>query len=64
LPPGPQPAEAPRHHHRTLCKTHARSENAFARLNDWCAIATRHPRCGDLLLSAIALAATVIFWMR
>jgi transposase len=54
----------PATYHRTLYKTHGRSENAFARLNDWCAIATRHARCGDLLLSAIALAATVIFWMR
>ncbi len=37
--------------------------NAFARLKDWRGLAMRTPRCGDLFLSAIALAATVIFWM-
>jgi hypothetical protein len=37
---------------------------AFARLKDWRGIATRDTRCGDLFLSAIALAAAVIFWPR
>ena len=35
----------------------------FARLKDWRGITIRYTRCGDLLLSAVALAATVIFWL-
>jgi hypothetical protein len=38
-------------------------KNAFARLTDWRDIARCTTRCADLFLSAIALAATVIFWM-
>ncbi|RYH06458.1 IS5/IS1182 family transposase, partial [Tropicimonas sp. IMCC6043] len=37
--------------------------NAFARLKDWRRIATRYDRCGDLFLSAICIAAIVIFWL-
>ncbi len=40
-----------------------RIENMFARLKDWRRIATRYDRCPELYLSAIALAATVIFWL-
>jgi transposase len=40
-----------------------RIENMFARLKDWRRIATRYDRCPELFLSAIALAATVIFWL-
>ena len=49
---------------RKLYKKRCRIENAFARLKDWRAIAMRYTRCGDLFLSAIALAAAVIFWLR
>ncbi|KGJ01492.1 transposase, partial [Paracoccus halophilus] len=35
----------------------------FARLKDWRRIATRYDRCGDLFLSAICIAAIVIFWL-
>ena len=49
----------PASHNKKRC----RIENAFARLKDWRAIATRNTRCGDLFLSAIALAAAVIFWL-
>jgi hypothetical protein len=41
-----------------------RIENAFAHLKDWRSIAMRYTRCGDLFLSAIALAAAVIFWLQ
>lgn len=37
-------------------------ESLFAKLKDWRLIATRYDRCGELLLSAICIAATVIFW--
>ena len=54
----------PASHNRKLYKKRCRIENAFARLKDWRGIAMRYTRCGDLFLSAIALAAAVIFWMR
>ena len=54
----------PATHNRKLYKKRCRIENAFARLKDWRGIAMRYTRCGDLFLSAIALAAAVIFWMR
>ena len=38
-----------------------RIENLFARLKDWRRIATRYDRCGELFLSAICIAATVMF---
>ena len=53
----------PATHNRKLYKKRCRIENAFARLKDWRSIAMRYTRCGDLFLSAIALAAAVIFWM-
>ena len=54
----------PAGHNKKLYKKRCRIENAFARLKDWRGIAMRYTRCGDLFLSAIALAATVIFWLR
>jgi transposase len=35
----------------------------FGRLKDWRRIATRHDRCAKTFLSAVALAATVLFWL-
>jgi transposase len=54
----------PASHNRRLYKKRCRIENAFSRLKDWRSIAMRYTRCGDLFLSAIALAAAVIFWLR
>jgi hypothetical protein len=48
---------------RRLPRTRGRIENAFARPKDWNRSARRTPRCGDLVLSALALAAAVIFWL-
>jgi transposase len=53
----------PSRHNRKLYKKRCRIENAFARLKDWRGIAMRYTRCGDLFLSAIVLAATIIFWL-
>ena len=53
----------PASHNRRLCKKRCRIENAFARLKNWRGIATRYTRCADLFLSAICLAATVLFWL-
>ena len=54
----------PATHNRRLSNRRCRIENAFARSKDWRSIAIRYTRCGDLFLSAIALAATVIFWLQ
>jgi transposase len=53
----------PASHNKRLYRKRCRIENAFARLKDWRSIATRYTRCADLFLSAICLAATVIFWL-
>ena len=53
----------PASHDKTLHEKRSRIENAFARLKDWRGIATRYTRCGDLSLSAIRLAATVLSWL-
>ncbi len=50
----------PASHNRKLHKKRCRIENAFARLKDWRSIAMRYTRRGDLLLSAIALAAAAV----
>jgi hypothetical protein len=48
---------------KRLYRKRHRIDNAFARLKDWRRIATRYDRCGDLFLSAICIAAIVIFWL-
>jgi transposase len=40
-----------------------RSRSLFGRLKDWRRIHTRYDRCAHAFMSAIALAATVIFWL-
>ena len=50
-------------HDPVLYRQRHRIENAFGRLKDWRRIATRYDRCADIYLSAIALAATVMFWL-
>lgn len=44
-------------------KRRNRIEIMFGRLKDWRRIATRYDRCPKVFLSAIALAATVLFWL-
>jgi len=43
-------------------KRRNRIEIMFGRLKDWRRLATRYDRCPKVFLSAIALAAAVIFW--
>ena len=50
----------PASHDRGLYKQRYRIENPFARLKDWRRIATPYDRCGELFLSAICIAATVM----
>ena len=44
-------------------KRRNRIEIMFGRLKDWRRIATRYDRCPKVFLSAIALAATIMFWL-
>ncbi|MCP4026638.1 MAG: IS5 family transposase [Sphingomonas sp.] len=44
-------------------RSRSRIEIMFGRLKDWRRIATRYDRCPTVFFSAIALAATVIFWL-
>lgn len=48
---------------RTLYRQRHRIENMFGRLKDWRRIHTRYDRCAHTFMSAIAIAATVIFWL-
>ena len=47
----------------TLYRQRHRIENMFGRLKDWRRIHTRYDRCAHTFMSAIAIAATVIFWL-
>lgn len=40
-----------------------RIERMFGKLKDWRRISTRYDRCPNVFMSAIALAATVLFWL-
>ncbi len=51
-------------HDRALYRQRHRIENMFARLKDWRRIHTRYDRCAHTFLSAIACAATFIFWLN
>ena len=44
-------------------KRRNRIEFMFGRLKDWRRVATRYDRCPKVFLSAVALAATVMFWL-
>ncbi|WRH61582.1 MAG: IS5 family transposase [Fuscovulum sp.] len=48
---------------RRRYKRRNRIEIMFGRLKDWRRIATRYDRCPKVFLSAVALAATVLFWL-
>ncbi|GBR26882.1 transposase [Kozakia baliensis NRIC 0488] len=45
------------------CKRRNRIEIMFGHIKDWRRVATRYERCPTAFFSAIALAATVIFWL-
>ncbi|WP_429771130.1 transposase [Aurantiacibacter flavus] len=44
-------------------KRRNRIEIMFGRLKDWRRVATRYDRCPTVFFSALALAATVLFWL-
>ena len=55
---------APRSYSKSLYKQRHKVENMFAKLKDWRRIATRYDRCAHTFMSAICIAATVIFWIN
>lgn len=50
-------------HGKQLYRQHHKIEIMFGRLKDWRRIATRYDRCAHTFMSAIALAAAVLFWL-
>ena len=50
-------------HDKRRYKRRNRIEIMFGRLKDWRRVATRYDRCPKVFLSAVALAATFIFWL-
>jgi transposase len=50
-------------HNAGLYRQRHKTENMFGRIKDWRSIHTRYDRCPTVFFSAIALAATVIFWL-
>ncbi len=50
-------------HDGTLYRRRHKIENMFGRLKDWRRIHTRYDRCAHAFMSAICVAATVIFWL-
>jgi len=62
------PPRAKRKHPATYCKTlykqRHKVENMFAKLKDWRRIAMRFDRCAHTFLSAIQIAAVMIFWIN
>ena len=48
---------------KTLYRQRHKIENMFGRLEDWRRVHTRYDRCAHTFMSAIRIAATVIFWL-
>lgn len=61
--PGRKSRGKPVKYDKRRYKRRNRIEIMFGRLKDWRRVATRYDRCPKVFLSAVALAATVIFWL-
>jgi len=61
--PGRKSRTKPVKYDKRRYKRRNRIEIMFGRLKDWRRVATRYDRCPKVFLSAIALAATVLFWL-
>ena len=46
-----------------IYQSHHKIENTFGRLKDWRRVAAHYDRCPVIFMSAIGLAATVLFWL-
>ena len=61
--PGQKSRDKAVRHDKRRCKRRNRIEIMFGRLKDWRRIVTPYDCCPKVFLFAIALAATVIFWL-
>ncbi|MBB97408.1 MAG: IS5/IS1182 family transposase [Rhodobacteraceae bacterium] len=61
--PGRKSRGKPVKYDKRRYKRRNRIEIMFGKLKDWRRVATRYDRCPKVFLSAVALAATVIFWL-
>ena len=50
-------------HDKVLYRQRHRIENMFGKIKDWRRIHTRYARCAHAFMSAICIAATIIFWL-
>ena len=55
--------KSPIEYDRKLYRQRHKIENMFGRLKDWRRIHTRYDRCVQTFMSAICIAAAVIFWL-
>ena len=62
--PGRKNRKQPVEYDEELYKQRNLVERMFGRLKDWRRIAMRYDRCAHTFMSAICIAATVIFWLR
>jgi len=62
--PSTRSRKRPIPHDASLYQQRHRIEIMFGRLKDWRRIAMRYDRCAHAFFSAIALAATVTFWLN
>ncbi len=51
-------------HDGKLYRQRHRIENMLAKLKDWRRVATRYDRCAHTSMSAIVIAATMLFWIN
>lgn len=61
--PGRKSRAKPINYDKRRYKRRNRIEIMLGRLKDWRRVATRYDRCPKVFLSAVALAATVMFWL-
>jgi transposase len=62
--PGRRSRNVPVKHDKRHYRRRNRIKIMFGRLKDWCRVATRYDHCPTVFFSAIALAATVLFWLK
>jgi transposase len=62
--PSKKNRRAPIPHDAALYRQRHKIEIMFGRLKDWRRIHTRYDRCAHTFMSAICIAATIIFWLN
>ncbi len=62
--PSKKNRKVPIPHDAALYRQRHKIENMFCKLKDWRRIHTRYDRCAHTFMSAICIAAAVIFWLN